>query len=360
MGKRFVSDNPKLLSEWHPTKNGDLTPSDVTVGSNKKVWWRCERGHEWDATAYNRAKGQGCPYCFGKRVCADNSLQALNPKLSKQWHPTKNERLTPDNVTVSSGKKVWWQCEKGHEWEATVVNRAKGNGCPYCSGKRACADNSLQTLNPLLSEQWHPTKNGDLTPNDVTSFSHKKVWWQCEKGHEWEVAIANRSDGKGCPYCSGRYVCADNSLQTLNPILSKQWHPTKNGDLTPNDVTSSSGKKVWWQCEKGHNWKATVAHRANGTDCPYCAGKLVCADNCLQTLNPDISKQWHPTKNWDLTPSDVTLGSNKKIWWQCKLGHEWQAAIYSRANGRGCPHCRRMKVSKSDETVLVSGGVESR
>ena len=31
---------PHLVKEWHPTKNGDLTPKDVTYGSNKKVWWR--------------------------------------------------------------------------------------------------------------------------------------------------------------------------------------------------------------------------------------------------------------------------------------------------------------------------------
>ncbi|MGD0170140.1 MAG: zinc-ribbon domain-containing protein, partial [Smithella sp.] len=42
--------NPVLAREWHPTKNGSLTPSDVSVGSNRKVWWLCSKGHAWPAT----------------------------------------------------------------------------------------------------------------------------------------------------------------------------------------------------------------------------------------------------------------------------------------------------------------------
>ena len=62
------------------------------------------------------------------------NLQAINPKLAKEWHPTKNRKLTPRDVMPGSGKKVWWQCSKGHEWQAIIRNRskAKGIGCPEC------------------------------------------------------------------------------------------------------------------------------------------------------------------------------------------------------------------------------------
>ena len=265
--------NPKLAKQWHPNKNGKLTPKDVTTGSGKKVWWKCEKGHEWEAIIGNRAKNRGCPYCAGKSVGDDNSLHILNPELSKQWHPTKNGELTPHDVTEYSNKKVWWKCKKGHEWEASIAKRTSGRGCPYCAGKNVCDDNSMYTLNPELSKQWHTIKNGELTPHDVTTGSSKKIWWQCEKGHEWEASIANRSKGVGCPYCSNQRVCVDNSLQSLNSELSKQWHPTKNGELTPNDVISGSGQKVWWQCEKGHEWKASIAKRTSGRGCPTCASE---------------------------------------------------------------------------------------
>lgn len=64
--------------------------------------------------------------------------------------------------------------------------------------------------------------------------------------------------------------------------LAKEWHPTKNGELTPKDITSGSGKKVWWLCSKGHEWQARVADRTSGKGCPYCSGKkkaLICPQN---------------------------------------------------------------------------------
>ncbi|WP_422851061.1 zinc-ribbon domain-containing protein [Bacillus thuringiensis] len=73
-------------------------------------------------------------------------------------------------------KKVWWKCEERHEWEAPIWNRHKGRGCPYCSNKKISIDNCLATLNPGIVKQWHPTKNGTLTPYDVVVGSYKKVW----------------------------------------------------------------------------------------------------------------------------------------------------------------------------------------
>ena len=116
-------------------------------------------------------------------------------------------------------------------------------------------DYNLAVCNPQLAKEWHPTKNGSLTPKDVTPHSHKTVWWKCSKNKKhpsWPATINHRSNSKGCPYCAGRKVCKDNCLQTVNPKLAKEWHPTKNGDLTPKDVTAHSGKTVWWKCKEGH------------------------------------------------------------------------------------------------------------
>jgi hypothetical protein len=199
---------------------------------------------------------------------------------------------------------------------------------------------NLYVTNPILTEEWHPTKNQPLTPEDVTPNSNRKVWWMCKKRHEWHANINDRSSGNGCPFCSNRYVNIDNCLQTKNPKLSLEWHPTKNVKLKPSDVVPNSHKKVWWKCKKGHEWQANVSSRNRGGGCPYCSNKAVNNENCLQTINPIISKEWHPTKNQPLTPLNVTPNSGKKVWWMCKKGHEWQAIIYNRNRGTGCPLCR--------------------
>lgn len=65
---RPLADFPKLVAEWHPTKNELFTPNDVTHGSRKKVWWMCTMcGSEWQARIDGRSAGRGCPYCRYKR-----------------------------------------------------------------------------------------------------------------------------------------------------------------------------------------------------------------------------------------------------------------------------------------------------
>ena len=80
----------------------------------------------------------------------------------------------------------------------------------------------------------------------------------------------------------------------------------------------------------------------NGSGCPYCAGKKVLKGfNDLATLEPKVAESWHPTLNGRLTPETVTVGSRRKVWWQCPEGHVWKAVVYSRAGRQraGCPVC---------------------
>ena len=269
--------HPHLLKEWHPTKNGALDPSTLTFGVAKRIWWQCEKGHEWEARLNNRTRrGVGCPICAKQQVTQGvNDLATTHPQLAKQWHPTKNGDLSPQDVSKGSGKRVWWQCEKGHEWEASVGHRSQGNGCPTCNNLEKTIvpyERSLAALHPNLINEWHPTKNGELDPCSVGASSAQMIWWQCEKGHEWEAQLTNRRKGRGCPYCANRKIIpGENDLATIHPHLAKEWHPTKNLPLTPQMVSKASSKKVWWQCEKGHEWEAVISNRANGTKCPICS-----------------------------------------------------------------------------------------
>jgi hypothetical protein len=133
------------------------------------------------------------------------------------------------------------------------------------------------------------------------------------------------------------------NLKTVNPDLAREWDVKKNKALSPDKVTPGSSRKVWWLCKNGHSWKASVNTR-NKSGCPFCAGRKACPDNCLQTLDPELAKQWHPNKNNELTPQNVSYGSNKKVWWLCPNGHEWQSRVYVRHESIDCPHCRRERV----------------
>ena len=349
----LLTVNEQLASEWHPVRNGDLCPSQVSAGTTRKAWWRCSQGHEWEASISSRNRGAGCPYCAGQRAIQGvNDLVTINPGLAAEWHPIKNCELTPSAAMPKSSKKVWWLGGCGHEWEATISSRSNGGGCPYCSGKKVLRGfNDLATVNPNLASEWHYEKNGNLLPEQVTAHSGRKVWWLGKCGHEWQAAVACREDGHGCPYCSGRLALAGfNDLVTSNPYLAAEWHPTKNGALLPTQVTAGSSKKVWWLGGCGHEWEATISSRSNGGGCPYCSGKKVLRGfNDLATVNPNLASEWHYEKNGNLLPEQVTAHSGRKVWWLGKCGHEWETSINNRANGANCPFCSHPHERRSNE-----------
>jgi len=269
--------HPELEKEWDYDKNYPLRPEGVFAHSPRKAWFKCEKGHRYDAVINRRSKGDGCPYCSGHRVCKDNCLATVNPKLAEEWDYEKNYPLTPEDVFSGSRKTVGWIDKKGHKYNASLNNRNKGSGCPYCSipAKKVCVDNCLLTLRPDLVKEWDYDKNKKLglTPFNVSVGSAKKIRWICKKCKQsYASTITNRSQGHQCPYCHGSKTCRSNSLSTLNPKLAKEWHPTKNGKLTPNDVTTHSGASIWWIDKKGHEWQAQVNSRSNGSGCPKCNG----------------------------------------------------------------------------------------
>ena len=273
------SGQTALLAEWDAERNLPDTPAGVTRGSHKKVFWRCENGHTWQAAVYTRTSGSGCPYCQGRQARAGfNDLRTRFPSLAAEWDAEKNAPLTPEQVTIGSHQEVFWRCAHGHSWKAAVRARTRGSGCPVCAGRQVSAgQNDLASCLPVLAAEWDAEKNGALTPQSVTPSSNRKVFWRCPHGHSYAARISARTEcGTGCPYCAGRKVLAGfNDLQTVFPKLAAEWHPTLNGALTPEQLTPGSNKRVWWQCSLGHVWKAVVYSRTGPrpSGCPVCAGK---------------------------------------------------------------------------------------
>lgn len=135
-----------------------------------------------------------------------NSFEERYPELALLWNHDKNMSIRPNAVLPMSNKIVWWKCEKDHEWQESIVNVAKGNRCPYCSNHRALSGyNDFQTKYPNIAKEWDFSKNHDLKPSELTIGSNKKVWWRCNNGHEWRANIARRVKSSSCPYCTGRH-----------------------------------------------------------------------------------------------------------------------------------------------------------
>jgi len=348
---RPVSDFPRLVAEWHPTRNGELQPEHVTAGSDKKIWWRCsvDAAHEWNGAVSMRTRGVGCPFCSGRRATATNNLAVTHPDVAREYDVAKNAPTPASEVAPFSSRAVWWKCAAGpdHQWQATVTARtAQRTRCPFCAGRRVSVTNSLAHVAPGIVAQWHPTKNGDLGPVAQSATAWQSRWWRCAAGpdHEWEDFVWSRVvQGAACPFCYGRRVSVTNSLASVAPDVARLWDDAKNASLTPEDVTSQSSQRAWWRCPAGpdHVWSSKVNNCVNGTvRCPYCAGKRISATNSLAVLFPALAAEWHPSKNGTMTPATVTAGANRRAWWRCAVGHEWSTRISHRTGaGSGCPTC---------------------
>ena len=131
---------------------------------------------------------------------------AKYPHLLKEWHPAKNGVLNPEYLSWGSGKKVWWKCSKGedHEWEAAIHHRASNNsGCPFCSDNKVSKANNFVVNFPELAREWHPSKNGNLTPYDIMPKISKRYWLLCHNKHSWQATVGKRTTrGQSCPHCT--------------------------------------------------------------------------------------------------------------------------------------------------------------
>ena len=165
------------------------------------------------------------------------NLGVINPDLAKEWHPTRNKSLNPRNVTPGSGKKVWWICGNGHEWEAPIYSRNRGSGCPLCNQASRGDNREALITNTDLLKEWHLTKNQGLNLRNLPAGFNKKVWWICKEGHEWEATVKTRMKGRGCPDCSTNVSRKKSHKRTRHP---RKMHLPQDGGFAQPAFSQSS------------------------------------------------------------------------------------------------------------------------
>lgn len=137
-----------------------------------------------------------------------------------------------------------------------------------------------------------------------------------------------------------------------NEYLLEQWDYEANSPLTPKDISFGSTKIVCWHYEciskytnkkVSFNWSESPNRRTaktpknNSNICKFIyAGIYYKGYNDLQTVDPELAKLFHPTKNGTNKASDYCVGSNKKVWWLYKyvgpktnkaFNFEWQDSV---------------------------------
>ncbi|WP_158222965.1 zinc-ribbon domain-containing protein [Kocuria sp. WRN011] len=247
-----------------------------------------------------------------------------------------NDRFMVRSGRAAIGSSRWMLlCPAGHclHDSPSRVRRypEKEFHCTVCAGSRPIEGiTSLTDTDPALAEQWDLERNGDLTAGMVLRGSNAMVSWRCAEGHPWQATVANRAlRGSRCPYCSAKGVLSGfNDLATTHPRLSAFWDPDVE-QKQPHEVSAGNATvKIQLRCPAGHRFIRTPAKLVSRPFCPVCDGRTVAAGlNDLATTHPHVASWWHPSQNGPLKPSDVKAGSEKRVWWVCPDGHEFQQKI---------------------------------
>ena len=374
--KRYLIDNPDLMAEWDWEKNDELglDPATTSCGMHIIAYWVCGVcGNHYKMRVDHRATGHGCKKCGIKKAKAKinadklargKSVDVLYPELVEEWINEFNGDHKLSEFTQGSHFLATWKCKTcGKIYKAAIYNRIKGKRCPDCSLKNRVNKrlaNNLVKLGSLADKRsdllidWDYSKN-KISPDQISVSSNKTVHWRCHKcGYEWSSSLYKRSvENHSCPACSNKVVTPNNNLAVTNPEVLKHWDYAKN-QRTPEDFTSGSNKKAWWICEKGHSYCQTISSYVHGKACPYCSNqKVLRGFNDLATTRQDLLPYWHPTKNTNITPYEITSGSSsKKVWWICDKGHEYQMTPANKAAGQGCPICAKQAQTSFPEQAI--------
>ena len=308
---------PLLAKQW--SKKNKIKPTEVSIGSHKKVIWRCEKGHEWEAAVKSRTINKtGCPYCSHNKVLAGfNDLATLLPDIAAEWSD-RNYPLLPTQVTVFANRKAWWKCKDcGREWNTLISTRSGGSKCPYCSGYIFLKGfNDLQTTHPEIASEWSE-KNLPLKPDEVNAKSRKNVWWKCRKcGNEWKSVVNARVKGTVCPVCAEREVLAGyNDLATTDSQLLSEWDYEQN-KLKPTEVSRTSAKRAWWKCRHGHSWSMKINERTIlNKGCRICEQEYLslfpalAVSYSMAIMNGSYAQTHFPCKLWDAGEKGLTLSA---------------------------------------------------
>jgi rubrerythrin len=349
-GKTLTSKNrlsdkyPKIALEWDYNKNLTTIPRNVFVGTHEKYWWICPNGHSYESAVYSRVEGKGCPECskgrktsFPEQAIYYYIKQIFQDSENRHNLVSKNGVIEVDIYIPSLKLAIEYDGFYFHrktqekdelksrllKRESVIVIRVRESGLSMVDDSINVndADCNQSNLNETVSKVLQTIldiKRKELSDKQIKSLESIDV---CVENHRGAInqnlVIENN----------------ENNLLLTHPIISSEWSD-KNGSLLPSHVTYGSQKYVWWICKKcNHEWEAKIHNRTiGGTGCPYCAGHKHHKENSLGVLYPESLEEWHPTKNGDMTPFDVTKGTSKKYWFLVR-GKEKYTSPASRVTG---------------------------
>ena len=355
----FADNFPERAKDWDYEKNGELLPTQVTAGSNIRVYWKCHVcGYEWESMVVSHAKAIfSCEKCSYKdkqlKRFGNKTLVESHPQLADEWDYKKNGELTPYNVTAHLYKRVNWICHKGHHWAQYVSVRANLNvGCPYCK-KEWGTSFPEQAIYFYLRKVTTAQNRYIFKGEEIDIFLGEKEWNTAIEydGAYYHSTLKSQNREKKKNQC-----LADNGIRLIR-IKEGDYDKVINGVIyvkyqsdhtylkwVINEILKLCGKEQYISqldidIERDRNQIYALFIRSE-------------KENSIVARIPEVAKQWDYEKNGDIKPEYIPCTSHKKFYWKCEKGHSWKAEVNSRFMGHGCPYCAGIILSPGENDLL--------
>jgi Zn finger protein HypA/HybF involved in hydrogenase expression len=350
----LVTTHPQLAAEWHPTKNGDLVPEAVTFGRAKKVWWRCPKGHEYQATVNHRSSGTNCPICnsgrqtsFAEQATFYYIKKAFPDAISRYKEIFKNGMeldiyIPSKKLAIEYDGEAWHKADK-LEREIKKYKVCQENGIKLLRLKEKMTDETRYTADECLGLEGNMYEHNQL--EKVIRFLLDKIdpetnMWTRKNPLAFHSPVDINIKRDEMEIRSYMTDIKSGSLGELFPEIAKEWHPTKNGTLTPFEVFPYSDIKAYWKCPNCQKeYQATIGHRSSGTGCPKCgieksalakSKKVQMIDLESQTIIRTFSSITQASKEMNISSGNISAvcrGGGRKqaggyFWRYCDTSQE--------------------------------------
>lgn len=353
-----------------------LSLKEFKVKRNGEITKQCNKCLNW-INSFNKKKREeklleNHPECANNnRLCRYKECERCHFKSfassSKAQYWSEKNIVKPRDVAICSGKKFWFKCDIcDHDFEKRLSHITKMDSwCPYCSNRilcdkkdcSFCFDNSFESH---YRSKWWSQKNKQ-SPRDVFKTSSNKFWFNCNVcNHEFYSSLGNVSKDTWCPYCSqitalcGSKNCGHCFKKSFASHKKAQFWSSKN-TLQPEDVTKSSNKRFWFDCEVcQHDFLASLVNITQKQSwCPYCSHQKLCTDKdcsmCFTNSFASSPRSVSWSKNNFCSPREVFLSSGVKYLFICdKCKNEFETGLNHVIEGKWCPFCK----NKTEEKLM--------
>ena len=355
----FLTQYPELAEEWDYEKNLEINPQDLQAKSNLKVWWKCKHcGHSWQAYISNRTShNSSCPKCNFK-LKTSFPEQVIFYYIKKEYSDAINsysdifsDTMEIDIYIPSLHLGIEYDGARWHSSDDAVKRERKKY--LICQAEGIYLIRIRETVTSIAEEICDQVI---LATTEYNTKNFTAIFDELQEKLRCTIAVDLENDRKNI-LSSYQIKVIENSLGKLFPEIAKEWDYESNMDMTPFVFSAYSNEMVDWKCKKGHKYSSTISSRTQQKcGCPYCSGhKVWIGFNDLETIRPELAKEWDYEKNYPLLPSQFTVGSGQKVWWKCKYGHEWDEIISSRTKRQtGCPYCSNHRLLKGFNDMVTT------